>query len=98
MTRREATKTPTISETCSSFRSRGLIGPSSPTVTGLCQASGVRHPMRIRLLGQYIHASLAVLTVTEASLFFVAVYAVAMARFHIGLQPLGGLPEIGGAL
>lgn len=51
--------------------------------------------MRIRVLGQYVHASIAVLTVIEAAMFFAAVYGAAHARFHDELQSLGEVPELG---
>jgi sugar transferase (PEP-CTERM system associated) len=54
--------------------------------------------MRIRVLGQHVHASVAVLTVTEAMVFFAAVYGAAIARFHVDLQALDTLPELAGAL
>ena len=54
--------------------------------------------MRIRVLGQYVHASIAVLTVTEALWFYAAVYAAALARFHGDLQSLDNQPDLSGAL
>ena len=54
--------------------------------------------MRIRLLGQFIHASVAVLSVTEAAMFFAAVYAAVIARFGADLGSLGDQPDLRGAL
>jgi sugar transferase (PEP-CTERM system associated) len=53
--------------------------------------------MRIRLLGQYIHSSIAVLSVVEAAVFFAAVYAAVVARFGPNIQSLN-LPDFHGAL
>src|SRR5262245_56753029 len=47
--------------------------------------------MRLRILGQYIPTSLAVLALIEAMLCFLAVYAAVMLRFQVGVH---GLPEI----
>jgi sugar transferase (PEP-CTERM system associated) len=47
--------------------------------------------MRVRILGQYIPASLAVLAVIEALLCFFALYAAVCIRFQVGV---GGLPEL----
>ena len=53
--------------------------------------------MRIRVLGQYVHASIAVLSVVEAVLFFIAVYAAALASLHVG-SDLSQLSPVSGAL
>jgi sugar transferase (PEP-CTERM system associated) len=47
--------------------------------------------MRVRVLGQYIPASLAVLAMIEALLCFLALYAAVCIRFQVGLR---GLPEL----
>jgi sugar transferase (PEP-CTERM system associated) len=47
--------------------------------------------MRVRVLGQYVHASIAVLSVVEALVFFLAVYAAAFASFHVDLTRLRSL-------
>jgi sugar transferase (PEP-CTERM system associated) len=47
--------------------------------------------MRVRILGQYIPASLAVLAVIEALLCFFALYAAVCIRFQVGVS---GLPEL----
>ena len=49
--------------------------------------------MRLRILGQYIPTSLAVLAVIEALLCFLALYAAVMLRFQIGVRHL---PELAG--
>jgi sugar transferase (PEP-CTERM system associated) len=47
--------------------------------------------MRLRILGQYIPTSLAVLALIEALLCFLAVYAAVCIRFQVGVS---GLPEL----
>jgi len=47
--------------------------------------------MRVRVLGQYIPASLAVLAIIEGLLCFFALYAAVCIRFQVGF---GGLPEL----
>jgi sugar transferase (PEP-CTERM system associated) len=47
--------------------------------------------MRVRILGQYVPASLAVLAIVEAMLAFIALYAAVCIRFQIGV---GGLREL----
>ena len=47
--------------------------------------------MRVRVLGQYIPASLAVLAMIEALLCFFALYAAVCIRFQVGFR---GLPEL----
>jgi sugar transferase (PEP-CTERM system associated) len=47
--------------------------------------------MRVRILGQYIPASLAVLAIIEALLCFFALYAAVCIRFQVGVS---GLPEL----
>lgn len=54
--------------------------------------------MRIRLFGQHIYLSIAVLTVTEAVLFYVSVYGAALARFHADLGSATALHDFRGAL
>ncbi|MBV8147154.1 MAG: TIGR03013 family PEP-CTERM/XrtA system glycosyltransferase [Gammaproteobacteria bacterium] len=49
--------------------------------------------MRVRVLGQYVPASLAVLAIIEALLCFLALYAAVCIRFQVGV---GGLPELVG--
>src|SRR5499427_1380418 len=49
--------------------------------------------MRLRILGQYIPTSLAVLALIEALLCFLAVYAAVLLRFRVGV---GRLPELAG--
>lgn len=53
--------------------------------------------MRIRLLGQYVHSSMAVLSLAEAAMFFAAVYGAVVARFGTDIQALD-LPDLRGAL
>jgi len=53
--------------------------------------------MRIRVLGQYIHSSMAVLSLAEAAMFFAAVYGAVVARFGSDIQALN-LPDLHGAL
>ena len=51
--------------------------------------------MRIRILGQYVHASIVVLTATEALLFFLLLIGASLARFDLSLadaqQGIGAL-------
>lgn len=54
--------------------------------------------MRIRVLGQHLHSSIAVLSVVEAALFFVAVYAAVLARFHVDFGSLPDLHSLPGAV
>lgn len=54
--------------------------------------------MRIRVLGQYVHASIAVLWAIEALVFFIAVYGAAFACFHVGFAGLAQLRNLSGAL
>ena len=44
--------------------------------------------MRIRVFGQYVHASIAVLTATEGLLFFAILIGAAVARFQTNLQDI----------
>jgi sugar transferase (PEP-CTERM system associated) len=44
--------------------------------------------MRIRFFGQYVHVSIAVLTVTEAALFFTVLIGAAIARFQVTLTDI----------
>ena len=46
--------------------------------------------MRVRLLGQFVPASLALLAFIEAVLAFLALYAAASIRFDVGM---GELPD-----
>jgi sugar transferase (PEP-CTERM system associated) len=54
--------------------------------------------MRIRLLGQHIYLSIAVLTAIEAVLFFGSVYAAVMARFHVDLGSIADVEQLHGAV
>lgn len=54
--------------------------------------------MRVRVLGQYVHASIAVLSAIEALVFFIAVYGAALACFHLDLSGLPQLRAVAGAL
>jgi sugar transferase (PEP-CTERM system associated) len=54
--------------------------------------------MRIRLLGQHVYLSIAVLTATEAVVFFMSVYAAVMARFHVDPASIPDLKELHGAV
>src|SRR6185437_12269028 len=54
--------------------------------------------MRIRMLGQHVPVSMAVLSATEATVFFVAVYGAVVARFGTSPVSIGDLPELHGAL
>jgi sugar transferase (PEP-CTERM system associated) len=54
--------------------------------------------MRVRFLGQYIPASLAVLALIEALLCFLALYAAVCIRFQVGLSGLATLVEEFGPL
>jgi sugar transferase (PEP-CTERM system associated) len=54
--------------------------------------------MRIRLLGQHVYLSIAVLTATEAVVFFGSVYAAVMARFHVDLSAFPDIKELHGAV
>jgi sugar transferase (PEP-CTERM system associated) len=47
--------------------------------------------MRVRILGQYVPASLALLALIEAGLAFIAMYAAASIRYEVGVR---GLPEL----
>ena len=47
--------------------------------------------MRVRILGQYIPSSLAVLALIEALLCFLALYAAVCIRFQVGVSGLAGL-------
>ncbi|HEY2036189.1 MAG TPA: TIGR03013 family XrtA/PEP-CTERM system glycosyltransferase [Steroidobacteraceae bacterium] len=54
--------------------------------------------MRIRLLGQQVYLSMAVLTATEAVVFFGSVYAAVMARFHVDPASIPTLKQLHGAV
>lgn len=54
--------------------------------------------MRIRVLGQHVHVSIAVLSAVEAVVFFVAVYGAALACFHVDLSGLSQLHSLAGAV
>jgi sugar transferase (PEP-CTERM system associated) len=54
--------------------------------------------MRIRVLGQHLHSAIAVLSIVEAAMFFAAVYAAVIARFHVNPGALPDLREIRGAV
>ncbi len=54
--------------------------------------------MRIRVLGHYVHASIAVLSVVEAVLFFIAAYGAVLASFHFDLSTLSQLGTIAGSV
>jgi sugar transferase (PEP-CTERM system associated) len=54
--------------------------------------------MRIRVLGQHLHSAIAVLSVVEALMFFAAVYAAVIARFHVDPSALPDLHELRGAV
>ncbi len=54
--------------------------------------------MRVRILGQYIPASLAVLALFEALLCFVALYAAVCIRFQVGVSRLPALVDEFGPL
>jgi len=53
--------------------------------------------MRIRVFGHYVHLSMAVLTLIEAVLFFLALYIAAFVRFRIYGDPRH-IPDLTGAL
>src|SRR5215471_17501250 len=46
--------------------------------------------MRIRLFGQYVHASIAVLTATEALIFFASLILAALGRAQFDMQAIEG--------
>jgi sugar transferase (PEP-CTERM system associated) len=54
--------------------------------------------MRIRVFGQYVYLSIAILTVIEAVLMYGAVYGAAYARFHQDLGDLWHWEQLYGAL
>jgi sugar transferase (PEP-CTERM system associated) len=54
--------------------------------------------MRVRVLGQHLHSAIAVLSIVEAAVFFAAVYAAQLARFHVDLSSLGDLRAVPGAV
>jgi sugar transferase (PEP-CTERM system associated) len=54
--------------------------------------------MRIRVFGQYVYLSIAILTVIEAVLLYGAVYGAAYARFHHDLGDLWHWEQLYGAL
>jgi sugar transferase (PEP-CTERM system associated) len=54
--------------------------------------------MRIRVLGQHLHSAIAVLSVVEAAMFFAAVYAAIIARFHVDFSSIPDLRELRGAV
>ena len=54
--------------------------------------------MRIRILGQHLHAAIAVLSLVEGAMFFTAVYAAVLTRFHVDLSSLPDLRAVHGAL
>ena len=54
--------------------------------------------MRIRVFGHYVYASMAALALIEALVFFAAVYAAALVRFHGALGHLVGDQRADGAL
>lgn len=47
--------------------------------------------MRIRILGQHFHSTIAVLSIIEAAMFFAAVYGAVIARLHVDI---GSLPDL----
>ncbi|MGH8290699.1 MAG: TIGR03013 family XrtA/PEP-CTERM system glycosyltransferase [Steroidobacteraceae bacterium] len=54
--------------------------------------------MRIRVLGQHLHSSIAILSIVEASMFFAAVYAAVITRFHADFSSLPDVPALDGAV
>jgi FlaA1/EpsC-like NDP-sugar epimerase len=54
--------------------------------------------MRVRILGQYVPASLALLALIEAVLAFLALYAAASIRFEVGVHELPQVEELYGPL
>jgi sugar transferase (PEP-CTERM system associated) len=54
--------------------------------------------MRIRVFGQYVYLSIAILTVLEAVLFYGSVYGAALARFHADYGSITDLKDLHGAL
>lgn len=54
--------------------------------------------MRIRVLGQYVYLSIAILTVIEAALFYGSVYGAVFARFHADYGSLESVKDLHGAL
>ncbi len=54
--------------------------------------------MRIRILGQHMNSAIAVLSVVEAAMFFAAVYAAVLARFHADYSSLADLRELPGTV
>jgi sugar transferase (PEP-CTERM system associated) len=54
--------------------------------------------MRIRLLGQHVNSTIAILSVVEAVMFFAAVYAAVLARFHVNFDSLLELRDVVGAV
>jgi sugar transferase (PEP-CTERM system associated) len=54
--------------------------------------------MRVRVLGQHLHSAIAVLSIIEATVFFAAVYAAVLARFHADLGSLSDLRSLPGAV
>src|SRR5215469_6046014 len=63
-----------------------------------CLAEVLQLSMRVRILGQYVPASLAVLALIEASLSFVALYLAVCIRYRVGVnrlpQLMGGLDPL----
>jgi sugar transferase (PEP-CTERM system associated) len=54
--------------------------------------------MRFRLLGQHLHSSIAVLSIVEALMFFAALYAAVLTRFHADVASLSDLQALPGAV
>jgi sugar transferase (PEP-CTERM system associated) len=54
--------------------------------------------MRIRVFGQYVYLSIAILTVIEAVLFYGSVYGAVLARFHADYGSITSVTELHGAL
>ncbi|MGH8318280.1 MAG: TIGR03013 family XrtA/PEP-CTERM system glycosyltransferase [Steroidobacteraceae bacterium] len=54
--------------------------------------------MRIRVFGQYVYLSIAILTVIEAVLFYGSVYGAVFARFHGDYGSIESLRDLRGAL
>ena len=54
--------------------------------------------MRIRVFGHYLYVSIALLAVAEALVFFAAMYAAALVRFHGSLSRIPDVPDLDGAL
>src|SRR6185437_5906058 len=65
----------------------------TPARSGCFRSSRSRPQMRIRVLGQYVPASIAVLALVEALFAFLAMYAAVLIRFETPIVKLHQLEQ-----